>query len=104
MFSTTKVMTLLPTSLLIFLAIKLMVMRKDPTEFRERFKAYKNGKSISEIYDGGLPKYGDGTIPVTTGGTGMPAPQFYGGISEEARPTADALERISNFAPYVGTI
>jgi hypothetical protein len=43
-------MTLLPTSLLIFLAIKLTVMRKDPTEFRERFKRWKQG----------LPAYKDG--------------------------------------------
>ena len=37
-----------------------MVMRKDTTKFRERFKAYKDGKSVKEIYDAGLPKYGDG--------------------------------------------
>lgn len=45
-----------------------MVMRerKDPTAFKQRFEAYKNGKSIKEIYDAGLPKYGDGTIPYTS--------------------------------------
>lgn len=32
----------------------------DVTAFRERFKAYKNGKPVSEIYDAGLPKYADG--------------------------------------------
>ena len=35
-------------------------MRKDPTEFRQRFNAYKNGKSVKEIYNWDLPKYGDG--------------------------------------------
>lgn len=35
-------------------------MRKDPTEFRERFNAYKNGKSVKEIYNWDLPKYGNG--------------------------------------------
>lgn len=34
-------------------------MRRDPTAFRERFNAYKNGKSVSEIY--GLPGYAGGT-------------------------------------------
>jgi hypothetical protein len=53
-------MTSLPTSLLIFLAIEWMDMG-DVTAFRERFKAYKNGKSVSEIYDAGLPRYADGT-------------------------------------------
>ena len=38
--------------------------RKDPTAFRQRFDAYKNGKSIKEIYDGGLPKYGDGKVTI----------------------------------------
>jgi hypothetical protein len=33
-----------------------MVMRKDPTAFRERFKAYKDGKSVKDIYDGGYIK------------------------------------------------
>lgn len=33
---------------------------QDPTKFRERFKAYKDGKSVKEIYDAGLPKYRDG--------------------------------------------
>ena len=32
----------------------------DREGFRERFKAYKNGKSISEIYDAGLPRYAGG--------------------------------------------
>ena len=36
-------------------------MAKDPTAFRERFKAYKDGKSVKEIYDGGLPRYAEGT-------------------------------------------
>ena len=35
-------------------------MGKDTTAFRERFNAYKNGKSVSEIYDAGLPRYRDG--------------------------------------------
>ena len=55
MFSMTKVMTSLPTSLLIFLATELMVM--DPTQFRERFKAWKDG---NKPYKDGLPAYGDG--------------------------------------------
>lgn len=33
-------------------------MYRDPSEFRERFKAYKDGKSVREIY--GLPGYYDG--------------------------------------------
>jgi len=33
-------------------------MYKDPSEFRERFKAYKEGKSVREIY--GLPGYAGG--------------------------------------------
>ena len=56
----TKVMTSLPTSLLIFLAIEQTDMGKDTTAFRERFNAYKNGKSVSEIYDAGLPRYAEG--------------------------------------------
>lgn len=59
----TKVMTSLLTSLLIFLAIELMedlAMRRDPSEFRARFNAYKNGKSVSELYDSGLPTYAGG--------------------------------------------
>lgn len=35
-------------------------MGKDTTAFRERFNAYKNGKSVSEIYDAGLPRYNRG--------------------------------------------
>ena len=35
-------------------------MYKDPGEFRERFKAYKDGKSVREIY--GLPGYAEGTV------------------------------------------
>lgn len=58
MFSMTKVMTSLPTSLLIFLAIELMVM--DPTQFRERFKAWKDGK---KPYQNGLPAYAEGAEP-----------------------------------------
>ena len=65
MFSMTKVMISLPTSLLIFLAIEWMDMGRDVTAFRERFKAYKNGKSVSEIYDAGLPKYAGGTPGLT---------------------------------------
>ena len=38
-----------------------MDMGRDVTAFRERFKAYKNGKSVSEIYDAGLPRYANGT-------------------------------------------
>lgn len=40
-----------------------MDMGKDVTAFRERFNAYKNGKSISEIYDAGLPRYDIGKVP-----------------------------------------
>lgn len=54
----TKVMTSLPTSLLIFLATEQMVM--DPTQFRERFKAYKEGK---QVYQNGLPIYASGKNP-----------------------------------------
>lgn len=35
-------------------------MRRDPTEFRARFKAYKEGKMP---YENGLPKYGGGKRP-----------------------------------------
>ena len=38
-------------------------MGRDVTAFRERFKAYKNGKSVSEIYDAGLPRYAGGYTP-----------------------------------------
>jgi len=41
-----------------------MDMDRNIAAFRERFKAYKNGKSISEIYDAGLPRYEDGLISV----------------------------------------
>ena len=56
----TEGMTSLPTSLLIYLAIELMDMDRNVTAFRERFNAYKNGKSVSEIYDAGLPRYAGG--------------------------------------------
>ena len=36
-------------------------MYKDPSEFRKRFKAYKEGKSVREIY--GLPEYRSGKLP-----------------------------------------
>jgi len=36
-------------------------MAKDPTAFRERFKAYKDGKSVKEVYDAGLPRFANGT-------------------------------------------
>ena len=35
-------------------------MGRDVTAFRKRFEDYKNGKSISEIYDAGLPRYESG--------------------------------------------
>lgn len=38
-------------------------MDRNIAAFRDRFRAYKNGKSISEIYDAGLPRYGEGYIP-----------------------------------------
>ena len=65
MFSMTKVMTSLPTSLLIFLAIELMVMRRNPTEFRKRFAAWVRGESP---YEAGLKKYDDGKTPYRKGG------------------------------------
>jgi hypothetical protein len=37
-----------------------MVMYKDPTEFRARFKAYKEGK---KPYENGLPAYAGGNTP-----------------------------------------
>ncbi len=37
-----------------------LAMRRDPSEFRARFNAYKNGKSVSELYAGGLPTYAGG--------------------------------------------
>ena len=39
-------------------------MRKDPTEFRKRFAAWKDGK---KPYENGLPKYKDGDEPVKVG-------------------------------------
>ena len=39
-------------------------MRRDPSGFKNRFKLYKEGKSIKEIYDIGLPKYEDGRKPL----------------------------------------
>lgn len=60
----TKVMTSLPTSLLTFLAIEWMDMG-DREGFKSRFKAYKEGKPISEIYDAGLPRYAESTeLPI----------------------------------------
>jgi hypothetical protein len=41
-----------------------MDMGKDTVGFRKRFEDYKNGKPVSEIYDAGLPKYGDGKFSV----------------------------------------
>ena len=38
-----------------------MVMHRDPTEFRARFKAYKEGKMP---YENGLPKYEGGKDPI----------------------------------------
>lgn len=35
----------------------------DREAFRARFKAYKEGKPVSEIYDAGLPKYDIGKVP-----------------------------------------
>lgn len=35
-------------------------MRKDPTEFRERFQRWKEGE---QVYEAGLPKYADGLTP-----------------------------------------
>ena len=37
-------------------------MAKDPTEFRNRFKLYKEGKMP---YENGLPKYDDGRKPLS---------------------------------------
>lgn len=37
-------------------------MYRDPSEFRDRFKAYKEGKSVREIY--GLPGYAGGSLPI----------------------------------------
>ena len=42
-----------------------MDMGRDVTAFRERFNAYKNGKSVSEIYDAGLPRYAGGKPGLT---------------------------------------
>ena len=58
----TKVMISLLTSLLTFLAIewRAIHMRRDPTEFRQRFQAYKEGKMP---YENGLPKYAGGKDP-----------------------------------------
>ena len=39
-------------------------MYRDPSEFRERFKAYKDGKSVREIY--GLPGYSGGKFDAAT--------------------------------------
>ena len=38
-------------------------MDMDREGFRARFKAYKKGKSVSEIYDAGLPRYDTGKVP-----------------------------------------
>lgn len=39
-------------------------MRKDPTEFRQRFKKWQSGE---KVYEAGLPKYEDGDEPVKVG-------------------------------------
>lgn len=44
-----------------------MDMDRNVTAFRERFKAYKNGKSVSEIYDAGLPIKNDNLPGYETG-------------------------------------
>ena len=36
-----------------------MIRRKDPTEWRKKFDAWKNGTPTSELFN--LPKYDDGT-------------------------------------------
>lgn len=38
---------------------------RDSSGFKARFKSYKEGKSIKEIYDAGLPKYEDGRKPLS---------------------------------------
>lgn len=39
-------------------------MRKDPTEFRKRFKKWQGGE---KVYEAGLPKYEDGGEVVRVG-------------------------------------
>ncbi len=38
-------------------------MLRDNEAFRQRYKAYKEGRPVSEIYDAGLPRYAGGSQP-----------------------------------------
>lgn len=99
-------------------------MRKDPTEFRKRFAAWKNGK---QPYEAGLPKYEDGNKPtmvgeynvypsaigaselnvttpevVVTGTDRRPLYQRYDAPNSTYDP--DAIRMFSDWAPITGNI
>lgn len=96
-------------------------MRKDPTEFRERFAKWKAGE---KVYESGLPKYGDGTtnmIPEDL--QGLSDPQFQPQIdaakvqmtpfvvddtayrAQKYHPgtTREQVQELYNNTPYIGS-
>lgn len=96
-------------------------MRKDPTEFRERFAKWKAGE---KVYQNGLPKYGDGTTNVIPEDLqGLSDPQFQPQIdtakvqmtpfvvddtayrAQKYHPgvTREQVQELYNNTPYIGS-
>ena len=99
-------------------------MRRDPTEFRARFKAYKEGKMP---YDAGLPKFAEGTGGVENNITEEYAPlasNVYQPMVDEAKQkvvkfavddytyrvqkqhpeiTKEQVQKVYNNTPYIGS-
>lgn len=96
-------------------------MRKDPTEFRERFAKWKAGE---KVYENGLPKYGDGTTNVIPEDLqGLSDPQFQPQIdaakvqmtpfvvddtayrAQKYHPgtTREQVQELYNNTPYIGS-
>ncbi len=96
-------------------------MRKDPTEFRERFAKWKAGE---KVYEKGLPKYGDGTTNVIPEDLqGLSDPQFQPQIdaakvqmtpfvvddtayrAQKYHPgvTREQVQELYNNTPYIGS-
>lgn len=96
-------------------------MRKDPTEFRERFAKWKAGE---KVYENGLPKYGDGTTNVIPEDLqGLSDPQFQPQIdaakvqmtpfvvddtayrAQKYHPgtTREQIQQLYNDTPYIGS-
>lgn len=96
-------------------------MRRDSTEFRERFAKWKAGE---KVYEAGLPKYGDGTTNVIPEDLqGLSDPQFQPQINEakvrmtpfvvddtayraqkyHPGTTREQVQELYNNTPYVGS-